>query len=413
MLTRRSFVAGGACGCLFCGASAAWARISPSTVHSLVVPGYRPTDPDEKGLWQTCDRIEEELASSNLLMRAPDLAAYTKQVVERLLGPKARDVRPYLVHDPAFNASMAPNGMMIIHSGLLARVRNEAQFAAVLGHEAGHYFRKHSLQGWRDQKTKTGIMAFVSVGAGVAAGAAAAGGNSAQTWIDLANSINSVILLSLFSFSREQESEADAFGVKLMDDARYKPTAAAEMWRQFVEERKASAAQRKKKYRDGSASAFSTHPPTEARMLDLTASAQEVETITVTGKRYDDGRAAWQTAIAPHRAALLDEQVKLNDPGASLYLVNALAQDGWNGVLHYHAGEIYRLRDEPGDAARAAEAYAAAAASADAPPEAWRAHGYALLKGGRPEEGRRALARYLEAKPDAKDAAMVRFSIGQ
>ena len=38
-------------------------------------------------------------------------------------------------------------------------------------------------------------------------------------------------------------------------------------------------------------------------------------------------------AIAPLRFALIDEQVKLNDPGASLYLLNSLAKDGWDGVL--------------------------------------------------------------------------------
>jgi regulator of sirC expression with transglutaminase-like and TPR domain len=71
------------------------------------------------------------------------------------------------------------------------------------------------------------------------------------------------------------------------------------------------------------------------------------------------------------------------------------------------------LRDESGDAQRAAESYAAALQFPDAPAEAYRAHGYAQLKSGNVEEGRRALARYLELRPDAADAAMVRFSLGE
>ena len=47
----------------------------------------------------------------------------------------------------------------------------------------------------------------------------------------------------------------------------------------------------------------------------------------------------------------------------------------------------------------------------DAPPEAWRAHGYQLLKEGRREEGRAALNRYLALAPRAPDSAMVRQSI--
>ena len=49
----------------------------------------------------------------------------------------------------------------------------------------------------------------------------------------------------------------------------------------------------------------------------------------------------------------------------------------------------------------------------EAVPEAWRAHGYALIKAGRGAEGRQALERYLAARPDASDAAMVRYTLAQ
>ena len=61
-----------------------------------------------------------------------------------------------------------------------------------------------------------------------------------------------------------------------------------------------------------------------------------------------DRRDEWQAAIAPHRAMLLDEQIKLNDPGASLYLLENLAQDGWTGLLRFNEGEVYRLRNAKG-----------------------------------------------------------------
>lgn len=126
-----------------------------------------------------------------------------------------------------------------------------------------------------------------------------------------------------------------------------------------------------------------------------------------------DGRAEWQAVIAPYRAQLLEEQIKLNDPGASLYLVQNLAQDGWTGPLRYNEGEIYRLRGATGDDAKAAAAYAASTALPDAPPEAWRAHGYALLKTGNVADGHAALDRYLAMVPDAKDAGVVRFTLAQ
>jgi regulator of sirC expression with transglutaminase-like and TPR domain len=82
-------------------------------------------------------------------------------------------------------------------------------------------------------------------------------------------------------------------------------------------------------------------------------------------------------------------------------------------VLKFYEGEIYRLRAEPGDIERAAAAYKDAIAFPDAGPDAFRAHGYAQLKMGNRDEGLTALRRYLELKPDAPDAEMVRFTLEQ
>ena len=107
---------------------------------------------------------------------------------------------------------------------------------------------------------------------------------------------------------------------------------------------------------------------------------------------------------------MLDDQVKLNDPGASQYVVETLAKDGWNGLLRFYEGEVWRLRNNQrqNDEARAAQGYAAAVGYPDAPPDAWRWHGVMLLKAGRTAEARAAFARYLQMAPNAPDAAMVR-----
>lgn len=410
--SRRRFLAAGLCGCAFCWGGQALARAAPATLQPLIGPGYRPVDADERGMWQLCERLEEEIATSTLLMNTPDLHRYTTGVVERLIGEQARDLRVYLVHEPSFNAAMFPNGMMLVHSGFLARARSEAQFAAVLGHEAGHYVRRHSVSRWRELRAKAGLIAFVSAGAAVAAGVTASRGRNPQSWIDIANAINLLLVLSVLSFSRGNEREADLYGFTLLTDAGYAPEAAGQVWQQLIEERKASAAERGKRYRDPARSSLSTHPPSDERMKKLGAAAQGVRTSA--GERdYSDGRDRWRAAIAPYRPLLLEEQVKLNDPGASLYLIRSLAQDGWTGALRYAEGEVFRLRDQSGDTERAAAAFAAAVQFEDAPAEAWRAHGYARLKAGRGEEGRMALARYLELRPGASDAGIVRFSMSQ
>jgi hypothetical protein len=114
--------------------------------------------------------------------------------------------------------------------------------------------------------------------------------------------------------------------------------------------------------------------------------------------------------ISPYQAMLLREQIYLNDPGASLYLLEIRAKGGWTGLLRFYEGEVYRLRNADGDARKAASAYAAATTLADAPPEAWRAHGYALLQAGNEAGAHEALNRYL-TNPQAPDAAIVRFAL--
>jgi hypothetical protein len=132
----------------------------------------------------------------------------------------------------------------------------------------------------------------------------------------------------------------------------------------------------------------------------------------VPGKAYDNRRSRYLATIGPIRQMLLDDQVKLNDPGASEYLLQTLALDGWDGLLRFYEGEVWRLRNRKGDEERAAQSYAAAVVYPDAPADAWRWHAISLLKEGRGAEAKAAFVKYLTMKPNAPDAAWVRQMAG-
>ena len=402
-LTRRHVLAGGGAMATALTAGVADARILPSAMEPLVGPGYRPTDRDEIGLWQQMARVEEEVAGSNLLIKDPALNIYLQGLIGRVGGPAARDMRIYLARIPEFNAVMFPTGFAVVFSGLLLRMRNEAQLAGVIAHESGHFLRKHQIRQWRDMRTKTDMFAMLAMGAGVAGGAAGVYTGDMVRLAQLGT------ILTLFRYNRTLEAEADATGVRLLANAGYSPMAMSETWQQLIGELDASARYRRKK-RDRGYSLFETHPAPESRMADLRLSAAEV---TVPGRVYDDGRARYLAAIAPIRQMLLDDQVKLNDPGASQYIVETLASDGWNGLLRFYEAEVWRLRNRRDDDTRAALGYAAAVGYPDAPPDAWRWHGVMLQKAGRVAEAKAAYARYLAMAPNAPDAPFIRQQLRQ
>ena len=400
-ISRRSLLVGGGAAAAALHTGMASARIKPSQMTPLIGPGFKPTDKDEQGLWKEMERVEEEIAGSNLLINDPKLTGYLSNLIETVGGPAQKDFRIYLARIPDFNAMMFPTGFAVVFSGLLLRMRNEAQLAGVIAHESGHFLRRHMIRSWRDQRRKSDLFSIGAMLAGI-------GGAGAGVYLgDYVQLAQLGTILSLFKYSRDMEAEADAMGAKLLAETGYDPLEMSTVWQQLIGEQRASAAYRGKHRRRGSI--FDTHPSDDARMADLKADALELK---VPGKSYDSHRARYLATIGPIRQTLLDDQVKLNDPGASQYLIQTLAQDGWNGLLRFYEGEVWRLRNRLGDDVRAAQSYAAAVVYPDAPADAWRWHGISLLKEGRSGEARAAFSKYLTMKPDAPDAAWVRQMLG-
>jgi hypothetical protein len=144
---------------------------------------------------------------------------------------------------------------------------------------------------------------------------------------------------------------------------------------------------------------FSSHPPTEERMADLADTADYPK-----GKGElpgSEGREEWEAVIRPYQAMLLQEQIYLNDPGASLYLLENLAKDGWFvGYSTDLACAVWTGYDDPTPMG-AGEAGAAAHSTGGTRRPAWRAR-LRAAEGGQQVEANKVLNRYLAMKPDAR-----------
>jgi len=350
-------------------------------------PGDRPpAGSDEDELWYAMDRAERELQQHPLLVRDEALNAYVRDVACRVAGDYCPDLRVYIVNQPWFNASMAPNGMMVVWTGALLRFQDEAELALVLGHEFAHFQQRHSLQQWRKAKNTTaflgsfGLLAFGS-GAGAAGYAA-----------------NIIGIAQMSQFSRDAEREADRLGFAAATGQGYDPEAGVRLWQRMKDEEDA------RRY-GKPIPVFASHPRTAERLADVRSAAEASE-----GNEGDSGREAYRAAVRPFLASWLEAELSRRMYDTSVRVISdlrALAEPGLQATYTFFLAEALRRRGKDGDAVRAEALYEEAVTLPDPPPGAFREHGLVLRAQGERSAAANALRRYLELAPDAEDVAFM------
>jgi predicted Zn-dependent protease len=350
-------------------------------------PGERPAlATDEAGLWMQMDRVETSLRTSGRTLPDSPAHDYVRSIVCRLAPEHCGHLRTYVVRTPHFNASMAPNGTMQVWTGLLLRAQTEAQLAYVLGHEIGHYVKRHSVQRFRDARAKLDFTAFFQLLT------AAAGVGFVGSLAQLA------AMGSILEFSRDQEREADEVGLDLVLRAGYEPREASLIWEALLQERAATGDSEPLIF-------FATHPPTEERVQTLRRLADErrdpVRAYVVGGERYVE-------TLRSLRTMLLRDEVRTRQFKRSRVVLERARGTGQAPAeVEFFLGELHRMRNEKGDDALAVDAYRRALELPDPPGETWRSLGLVQLRLGQVDEARRNLERYLQVVPAADDREMI------
>ena len=135
----------------------------------IIQPGYAPAvdaKDDEKGFWMSMDEAVKSLERSPLVVRDGVLDEYVNNLACEIAEEYCSDLKVFVIRNPYFNASMAPNGAMLVHTGLLVRAVSSDQVAAVLGHELAHYTQTHSIKRWRVLKNRMTVGALFSIALG-------------------------------------------------------------------------------------------------------------------------------------------------------------------------------------------------------------------------------------------------------
>jgi predicted Zn-dependent protease len=151
------------------------------------------------------------------------------------------------------NAFVLPGGQVAVFTGIMEEFENDAQMAAVVGHEVGHVAARHSAERMSQQ-----LLASLAVG-GAAAVLAGMGTDSVTTQVVVGALGAGASFGVLLPYSRKHELEADQLGVDYMARQGYDPREALEFWEDRTAEREGPEP----------VEFMSTHPSGETRMRQI------------------------------------------------------------------------------------------------------------------------------------------------
>jgi hypothetical protein len=127
------------------------------------------------------------------------------QVRDRVLGAPA-STRVVLIDEPQLRTLALPSGMVLVSTGLMRFLEDEAELVFVLAHEVAH--------------ASSGVAAERLVRSSFGAVAGQRGADQERTWVSAA------LDMARLGYSRPREREADSRAIEAMIDLRYDPEAA-------------------------------------------------------------------------------------------------------------------------------------------------------------------------------------------
>jgi predicted Zn-dependent protease len=193
------------------------------------------------------DSVEQslgELFLGNYTVEDSPEAQYLQGILDRLVehGPsQTLDYRLHVEEDEMVNAMALPGGHIVLYRGLLDRVESENELAMILGHELGHFAKRHHLRG-----LGRGLVLLVL-------SATLLGDESGVTQF-LEDSLSKVES----RFSQLEEREVDEFGLHLLQETYDHVTGATDFFERIQKEE-----------REGPLAYFFASHPSPANRVDF------------------------------------------------------------------------------------------------------------------------------------------------
>lgn len=236
-------------------------------------PVFLPPEPPQRpaGLPRTLNAIEQAaqrehqrlLAAFGGEYRAPAVKRMIEEILARLAATSGRGGQAYevtLLNSPVVNAFALPNGRIYVTRGLVALANDRSEIASVIAHEIAHVTARHAVERAELQQRSELVGRVVSQVLGDPVAGAAV---QVQSRVTIA------------SFSRQQELEADLIAVRAIAAAGFDPYGAS----RFLASLQRTTTQRAMLTGERGARGLdilSTHPSTAERIQLTLASARQI-----------------------------------------------------------------------------------------------------------------------------------------
>jgi predicted Zn-dependent protease len=152
---------------------------------------------------------DQEIVAGSVIETDPLMNAYVQGIAENLWNQVARKDVPYsikVIKDNSINSFATMGGFVYIDEGLIDFVQSDDEFASVIGHETGHIERRHVIT----SQSKAQILDILF--------------GLASMFSPLLYNFGGLAEAGLMAkISREDELQADRYGLQLMSRAGYDP----------------------------------------------------------------------------------------------------------------------------------------------------------------------------------------------
>src|SRR6266581_1354499 len=234
-------------------------------------------------------QLAQEVERSSKLIDDPVVTEYVNRVGQNLV--RNSDARvPFtikVIDSDEVNAFALPGGFFYVNSGLVLRAQEESELAGVMAHEIAHVTLRHGTKNaTKGQIMQLATIPLILLGPGGWAG------------YGIYQAANLAIPLTYLKFSRDDERQADYFGLEYMYKAGYDPNSYVTFFERV---------QADERRRPGTIpKVFSTHPPTPERIQNTQKEIAKIlpnrDQYIVSTSEFDSVKARLRTVVLQRKA---------------------------------------------------------------------------------------------------------------